>query len=70
MRSGASTELVGKTGSLDAATNIVRITGGTGAYAELEGKGTILVAADFTDGRLTITRDGRVEPGDADEDDD
>jgi hypothetical protein len=45
------------------------ITGGTGAYADLEGKGKILAVADFTDGRLTIIRDGRVGR-DADEDDD
>ena len=45
------------------------ITGGTGAYADLEGKGKILAVADFTDGRLTIIRDGRVESGAADDDD-
>jgi hypothetical protein len=37
------------------------ITGGTGAYADLEGRGKILAVADFTDGRLTIIRDGGVE---------
>jgi hypothetical protein len=47
-----------------------RITGGTGAYSDLEGKGKILAVADFTDGRLTIIRDGAVESGDGDEDDD
>ena len=47
-----------------------RITGGTGAYADLEGKGKILAVADFTDGRLTIIRDGRVGSGDGDDDDD
>ena len=46
------------------------ITGGTGAYADLEGKGKILAVADFTDGRLTIIRDGRVGSGDRDDDDD
>jgi hypothetical protein len=46
------------------------ITGGTGAYTDLEGKGKILAVADFTDGRLTIIRDGAVESGDGDEDDD
>ena len=46
------------------------ITGGTGAYAELEGRGKILAVADFSDGRLTIIRDGRVGSGDRDEDDD
>ena len=45
------------------------ITGGTGAYAELEGKGKILAVADFTVGRLTIIRDGAVEFGDGDDDD-
>ena len=44
------------------------ITGGTGAYADLEGKGKILAVADFTDGRLTIIRDGRV--GSSEDDDD
>jgi hypothetical protein len=47
-----------------------RITGGTGAYADLEGKGKILAVADFSDGRLTIIRDGRVGSGDGDDDDD
>jgi hypothetical protein len=46
------------------------ITDGTGAYADLAGKGKILAVADFTDGRLTIIRDGAVESGDRDEDDD
>jgi hypothetical protein len=46
------------------------ITGGTGAYADLEGKGKILAVADFFDGRLTIIRDGEVESGDRDEDED
>jgi hypothetical protein len=46
------------------------ITGGTGAYADLEGKGKILAVADFTDGRLTIIRDGEVESGDGNEDED
>lgn len=45
------------------------ITSGTGAYADLEGRGEILAVADFTDGRLTIIRDGRVESGDEDDDD-
>jgi hypothetical protein len=45
-----------------------RITSGTGAYADLEGKGKILAVADFTDGRLTIIRDGRVGPDDHDDD--
>jgi hypothetical protein len=44
------------------------ITGGTGVYADLEGKGKILAVADFTDGRLTIIRDGRVESGDSGDD--
>ena len=46
------------------------ITSGTGAYADLEGKGKILAVADFTDGRLTIIRDGRVGSSDRDDDDD
>lgn len=45
------------------------ITGGTGAYAGLEGRGKILAVADFTDGRLTIIRDGRVGSHDEDDDD-
>jgi hypothetical protein len=46
------------------------ITGGTGAYADLEGRGKILAVADFTDGRLTIIRDGRVGSGDGEDEDD
>jgi hypothetical protein len=46
------------------------ITSGTGAYADLEGKGKILAVADFTDGRLTIIRDGAVESGEEEDDDD
>jgi hypothetical protein len=45
------------------------ITSGTGAYADLDGRGKILAVADFTDGRLTIIRDGAVESGEADDDD-
>jgi hypothetical protein len=45
------------------------ITSGTGAYADLEGRGKITAVADFTDGRLTIIRDGRVSSGDGDDDD-
>jgi hypothetical protein len=45
------------------------VTSGTGAYADLEGKGMILAVADFADGRLTIIRDGRVGSGDEDDDD-
>jgi hypothetical protein len=44
------------------------ITSGTGAYADLEGRGKILAVADFTDERLTIIRDGRVGSGDGDDD--
>jgi hypothetical protein len=40
------------------------ITRGTGAYADLRGNGRILAVADFTDGRLTIIRDGKVKGGD------
>ena len=43
------------------------ITSGTGAYAALEGRGKILAVADFTDGRLTIIRDGTVESADDDD---
>lgn len=46
------------------------ITSGTGAHADLEGRGKILAVADFTDGRLTIIRDGAVESGDGHEEDD
>jgi hypothetical protein len=45
------------------------ITSGTGAYADLKGKGKILAVADFTDGRLTIIRDGAVKSGEAEDDD-
>ncbi len=45
------------------------ITGGTGAYADLEGRGKILAVADFADGRLTIIRDGAVKIGGGGDDD-
>jgi hypothetical protein len=45
------------------------ITGGTGDYIDLRGKGSILAVADFTDGRLTIIRDGAVESVEGDDDD-
>jgi hypothetical protein len=35
-----------------------RIVSGTGAYAELEGRGKIYATADFTTGEITIVRDG------------
>jgi hypothetical protein len=44
------------------------ITHGTGAHADLHGNGRILAVADFTDGRLTIIRDGKVKGGDDDKD--
>ena len=45
-------------------------TSGTGVYTDLRGRGSILAVADFTDGRLTIIRDGAVGSIGGDDDDD
>lgn len=34
------------------------IVGGTGAYADLDGRGKVYATADFTTGEITIIRDG------------
>lgn len=34
------------------------IVSGTGAYADLKGRGKIYATADFTTGEITIVRDG------------
>jgi hypothetical protein len=35
-----------------------KIVSGTGAYADLEGRGKVYATADFTTGEITIVRDG------------
>jgi hypothetical protein len=35
-----------------------RIVGGTGAYADLKGRGKVYATADFATGEITIVRDG------------
>jgi hypothetical protein len=40
------------------AEGIWEIVSGTGAYADLEGRGKIYATADFTTGEITIVRDG------------
>jgi hypothetical protein len=35
-----------------------KIVSGTGAYADLEGRGKVYATADFTTGEITIARDG------------
>jgi hypothetical protein len=39
------------------------IVGATGAYAGLRGQGHIVATADFTNGQITIARDGKVGGG-------
>lgn len=43
-----------------------RIVGATGAYAGLRGHGHIVATADFTNGQITIARDGKVARSDDD----
>jgi hypothetical protein len=38
-----------------------RIVAATGAYAGLSGRGSIVATADFTNGQITIARDGTVQ---------
>lgn len=40
-----------------------RVVGATGAYAGLRGHGKIYATADFTNGQITIARDGKVGRG-------
>jgi hypothetical protein len=44
-----------------------RIIGATGGYAGLRGHGHIYATADFTNGEITIARDGKVRGGDSDD---
>jgi hypothetical protein len=37
-----------------------RVVGATGVYAGLQGRGKIYATADFTNGQITIARDGTV----------
>jgi hypothetical protein len=41
-----------------------RVVGATGAYAGLHGQGHVFATADFTNGQITIARDGQVGRGD------
>ena len=45
---------------------IWRIVGATGSYTGLHGHGNVFATADFTNGQITIARDGEVERGDSD----
>ena len=47
-----------------------RVVGASGGYAGLHGHGHIFATGDFTNGQITIARDGEVERGDGDDGDD
>jgi hypothetical protein len=47
-----------------------RVVGATGAYSGLRGRGSIFATADFTNGQITIARDGHVQLDDDAGDDD
>jgi hypothetical protein len=41
-----------------------RVVGATGAYAGLRGHGKVFATADFTNGQITIAREGRIKRDD------